>query len=57
MKAAIWAGDMGTRLKEFTEVKPKPPVEIGGLPVLWHIMIKGHMAFTVDVLCTCIARR
>lgn len=38
MKVAILAGGVGTRLAEETEVKPKPMVEIGGKPILWHIM-------------------
>ncbi len=38
MKVAILAGGVGTRLAEETEVKPKPMVEIGGRPILWHIM-------------------
>jgi glucose-1-phosphate cytidylyltransferase len=38
MKVVILAGGMGTRLAEETEVKPKPMVEIGGRPILWHIM-------------------
>lgn len=38
MKAMILCGGMGTRLKEETEYKPKPMVEIGGRPILWHIM-------------------
>lgn len=38
MKAVILAGGMGTRLAEETEIKPKPMVEIGGRPILWHIM-------------------
>jgi len=43
MKVAILAGGVGTRLAEETEVKPKPMVEIGGKPILWHIMM--HYAY------------
>ena len=38
MKAVIFAGGYGTRLSEETDIKPKPMVEIGGRPILWHIM-------------------
>ncbi len=38
MKVVILAGGYGTRLSEETEIKPKPMVEIGGMPILWHIM-------------------
>jgi glucose-1-phosphate cytidylyltransferase len=38
MKVAILAGGVGSRLSEETEIKPKPMVEIGGRPILWHIM-------------------
>ena len=41
MKVVILAGGLGTRLSEETEVRPKPMVEIGGQPMLWHIM-KGY---------------
>ena len=40
MKAVILAGGLGTRISEETDVKPKPMVEIGGMPILWHIMIR-----------------
>lgn len=38
MKAVILAGGLGTRLSEETTIKPKPMVEIGGMPILWHIL-------------------
>ncbi|MCI2401183.1 glucose-1-phosphate cytidylyltransferase [Aliiroseovarius subalbicans] len=46
MKVAILAGGKGTRLAEETSVRPKPMVEIGGMPILWHIMkIYSHYGF------------
>lgn len=46
MKVVILAGGFGTRLSEETEVKPKPMVEIGGYPIIWHIMkIYAHFGF------------
>ena len=46
MKVAILAGGLGTRLSEETEMRPKPMVEIGGKPILWHIMKHyGHFGF------------
>jgi glucose-1-phosphate cytidylyltransferase len=47
MKVAILAGGFGTRLAEETEIKPKPMVEIGGHPMLWHIM-KHYAHFGFD---------
>jgi glucose-1-phosphate cytidylyltransferase len=51
MKVAILAGGVGTRLVEETEVRPKPMVEIGGAPILWHIMKHyahyGHQDFAI----------
>ncbi len=47
MKVVILAGGLGTRLTEETEVRPKPMVEIGGRPILWHIMKHyAHYGFT-----------
>ena len=46
MKVVILAGGLGTRLAEETELKPKPMVEIGGYPILWHILkIYAHYGF------------
>ena len=52
MKVAILCGGLGTRLREETEFRPKPMVEIGGRPILWHIMkIYAHYGFRDFVLC------
>ena len=52
MKVVILCGGMGTRLREETEVKPKPMVEIGGMPILWHIMkAYAHYGFNEFILC------
>jgi glucose-1-phosphate cytidylyltransferase len=52
MKVVILCGGQGTRLREQTEVLPKPMVEIGGRPILWHIMKSyAHFGLTEFVLC------
>lgn len=52
MKAVILAGGYGSRLSEETQVKPKPMVEIGDAPILWHIM-KIYSAYGVDDFVIC----
>jgi glucose-1-phosphate cytidylyltransferase len=52
MKVVILAGGMGTRISEETVVRPKPMVEIGGKPILWHIMkIYSHYGYNEFVVC------
>ena len=52
MKVVLLAGGLGTRLSEETELKPKPMVEIGGKPILWHIMkMYSHHGFNDFVVC------
>jgi len=53
MKAVILAGGLGTRLSEETEMKPKPMVEIGGNPILWHIM-KIYTAHGITDFIVCL---
>ena len=52
MKVVILCGGLGTRLREETEFRPKPMLEVGRYPILWHIMkIYAHYGFTEFVLC------
>ena len=52
MKAVILAGGLGTRISEETSVRPKPMIEIGGMPVLWHILkIYSHHGINDFVIC------
>ena len=52
MKAVILAGGLGTRLAEETSVRPKPMIEIGGRPILWHIMkIYSHYGINDFIVC------
>ncbi|MBL7733071.1 MAG: glucose-1-phosphate cytidylyltransferase [Chitinophagaceae bacterium] len=52
MKVVIFAGGLGTRLTEETEVRPKPMVEIGGKPIVWHIMkIYSHYGYNDFIIC------
>ncbi len=52
MKAVILAGGFGTRLSEETHLKPKPMVEIGGKPILWHILkIYSHFGINDFIIC------
>ena len=52
MKAVILAGGLGTRISEETQVKPKPMIEIGGMPVLWHIM-KIYSTYDINEFVIC----
>jgi glucose-1-phosphate cytidylyltransferase len=56
MKAVILAGGTGTRIAEETEVRPKPMIEIGGKPILWHIM-KMYSAYGINDFVVCLGYR
>lgn len=52
MKVVIFAGGLGTRISEETDARPKPMVEIGGKPILWHVMkIYSHYGFDEFIIC------
>jgi glucose-1-phosphate cytidylyltransferase len=52
MKAVIFAGGLGTRISEETSIRPKPMVEIGGKPILWHIMkMYSHHGVNEFIIC------
>ena len=52
MKVVILAGGLGTRISEESHLRPKPLIEIGGRPILWHIMkIYSHHGFNDFIIC------
>lgn len=52
MKVVIFAGGLGTRISEETDIRPKPMVEIGGKPILWHIMkLYAHYGHNDFIIC------
>ena len=52
MKVVLLAGGLGTRISEESHLKPKPMIEIGGMPILWHIMKEySHYGFNDFVIC------
>ncbi|HEX8832836.1 MAG TPA: sugar phosphate nucleotidyltransferase, partial [Abditibacteriaceae bacterium] len=53
MQAVILAGGFGTRISEETHLKPKPMIEIGGMPILWHIM-KLYSAHGIHEFIICL---
>ena len=56
MKAVILAGGLGTRISEETYLRPKPMIEIGGKPVLWHIM-KIYSSYGINDFVICCGYR
>ena len=56
MKAVILAGGTGTRMSEETAVRPKPMIEIGGKPMLWHIM-KMYSSHGIQEFIICLGYR
>lgn len=56
MKAIILAGGFGTRISEESHLKPKPMVEIGGRPILWHIM-KTYSHYGINDFVICLGYR
>lgn len=56
MKAVILAGGLGTRISEETSIRPKPMVEIGGKPILWHIM-KSYSTYGINEFIICLGYR
>ena len=52
MKAVLLAGGYGTRISEESQYKPKPMIEIGGMPILWHIM-KAYSAYGINEFVIC----
>ncbi len=53
MKAVILAGGLGTRISEETHLRPKPMIEIGGKPILWHIM-KSYSTYGINAFIICL---
>ncbi|MEO6230442.1 MAG: glucose-1-phosphate cytidylyltransferase [Ferruginibacter sp.] len=52
MKVVLFAGGLGTRISEETDIRPKPMVEIGGKPIIWHIMKSySHYGFNDFIIC------
>ena len=52
MKVVILAGGLGTRISEESSLRPKPMLEIGGMPILWHIMKEySYFGFNDFIIC------